>query len=319
MTARMSSMRVVFMGTPSFAVPSLQAVAADDKFRIVLVVTGPDKPRRGKHTEPEPTAVKSAALDLGLPIYETDDVDDPLFAGKIESCSADVIVVAAFRILPFSVYSRARNGAFNLHASLLPAYRGAAPINWAIMKGERETGVTTFFLQQRVDTGNIILKEKISIGPDENAFELTERLSRLGAGVVVETLRRIATGNEAVSPQIDALATKAPKLTRENTRIDWDRPVSALHDFIRGLSLKPAAWTTFEGKTLKIFKARPIDLPGRAPRDPGGVLIEGEKFCVSGSDGWIEVLSLQLEGKKPMEASEFLRGFRHLQHTPMLR
>jgi methionyl-tRNA formyltransferase len=318
MTALMSSIRIVFMGTPSFAVPSLQAIAADDAFRVVLVVTGPDKPRRGKHAEPEPTAVKSAALALGLPVYETDDVDDPSFAEKIESCRVDVIVVAAFRILPPAVYTSARLGAFNLHASLLPAYRGAAPINWAIMKGERETGVTTFFLQQRVDTGNIILKEKLSIGPDENASELAERLSHTGAGVVAETLRRIASGNAVVSEQNDALATKAPKLTRENTRIEWDRPVSAIHDFIRGLSLKPAAWTTFEEKTLKIFKARPLDLPGRTPRAPGSVLIEGERFCVSGSDGWLEILSLQLEGKKNMEAAEFLRGFRHVPKTPIL-
>ncbi|NTW11408.1 MAG: methionyl-tRNA formyltransferase, partial [Chlorobiaceae bacterium] len=184
-------MRIVFMGTPSFAVPSLRALAAQKEFDVVLVVTGPDKPRRGKHAEAEPTAVKTAALALGLQVYETDDVHDPSFAGKIAECSADVIVVAAFRILPPAVYTRARLGAFNLHASLLPAYRGAAPINRAIINGERETGVTTFFLQERVDTGNIILKEKTSIGPDENAFELAERLSRIGAGAVVETLQRI--------------------------------------------------------------------------------------------------------------------------------
>lgn len=298
------------MGTPSFAVPSLRAIAAEKEFDVVLVVTGPDKPRRGKHSEPEPTAVKSAALALGLPVYETDDVEDPLFEEKVASCRADIMVVAAFRILPPSVYTKARLGSFNLHASLLPAYRGAAPINWAIIRGERETGVTTFFLQERVDTGNIILKEKTSIGPEEHAFGLAERLSCIGAGAVVESLRLIASGNAAVSAQDDARATKAPKLTRENTRIVWSRPVSSLHDFIRGLALKPAAWTTFEGKTMKIFRARLIEHSGTWAGNPGTVLIDGNRFFVSGSDGWIEVLSLQLEGKKTMDAAEFLRGFR---------
>lgn len=312
-------MRVVFMGTPSFAVPSLQAIAAHDEFEIVLVVTGPDKPRRGKHADAEPTAVKSAALALGLPVYETDDVSDPLFEEKVSQCLADVIVVAAFRILPPSVYTKARLGAFNLHASLLPAYRGAAPINWAIIRGERETGVTTFFLQDRVDTGNIILKAKTAIGPDENAFELAERLSRIGADTVVETLRLISKGDAAVSKQDDALATKAPKLTRENTRIVWSQPVSAIHNFIRGLALKPAAWTMMEGKTMKIFSARPSVFSEEAPAGPGTVMIGEGRFFVRCSDGWIELLSLQLEGRKPMDAGEFLRGYRQADAPVVLR
>jgi methionyl-tRNA formyltransferase len=299
------------MGTPGFAVPSLQALAAArQEFEIVLVVTGADKPRRGRHAEPEPCEVKKAALSLGLPVHETDDVDNPQFIAKIAGCRPDVIVVAAFRILPPAVFKLARLGAFNLHASLLPSYRGAAPVNWAIIMGERETGVTTFFLQERVDTGNIILKEKTPVDPRENATELSERLSRIGAGAVVETLRRIAAHNAAVTLQDDALATKAPKLTRENTRIRWSQPVSSINDFIRGLSLKPAAWTTFEGKTMKIFRAAPASITGKLPGEPGSVMIEGGRFLVSGSDGWLEVLSLQLEGRKTMEAAEFLRGFR---------
>ncbi|NTW55734.1 MAG: methionyl-tRNA formyltransferase [Chlorobiaceae bacterium] len=312
-------MRVVFMGTPSFAVPSLQAIATHHEFELVLVVTGPDKPRRGKHADAEPTAVKSAAIALGLPVYETDDVSDPLFEEKVSQCLADVIVVAAFRILPPSVYTKARLGAFNLHASLLPAYRGAAPINWAIIRGERETGVTTFFLQDRVDTGNIILKAKTAIGPDENAFELAERLSRIGADTVVETLRLISTGDAAVSKQDDALATKAPKLTRENSRIVWSQPVSAIHNFIRGLALKPAAWTMMEGKTMKIFSARPSAFSEDAPAGPGTVMVGDGRFCVRCSDGWIELLSLQLEGRKPMEAGEFLRGYRQADAPVVLR
>ncbi|NTV06230.1 MAG: methionyl-tRNA formyltransferase [Chlorobiaceae bacterium] len=306
-------MRIIFMGTPEFAVPSLQAIAAEkNKFDIVLVVTGSDKPRRSKHADPEPTAVKKAALALALPVHEVDDVTHPDFAETIAACKADVIVVAAFRILPPAVYEQAALGAFNLHASLLPAYRGAAPINWAIIRGERETGVTTFFLQQRVDTGNIILKEKTAIAPDENATDLARRLSVIGASVVVDTLHQIATESVAVSNQDDSLASRAPKLTRDNTRIAWSHSVAVINDFIRGLALKPAAWTTFEGKTMKIFRAAPAGRSIETPSaPPGTLLVDQGRLYAKGSDGWLELLLLQLEGRKTMEAVEFLRGFRH--------
>ncbi|TLU82903.1 MAG: methionyl-tRNA formyltransferase [Chlorobium sp.] len=311
-------MRIVFMGTPSFAVPSLKAIAAADKdFELVLVVTGPDKPRKGKHAAYEPSEVKQAAMELSLPVFETDDVRDPAFARLVAEYRPDVIVVAAFRILPPVIYEQASLGAFNLHASLLPAYRGAAPINWAIIRGEHETGVTTFFLQNRVDTGNIILKEKTAVGPGENATELSGRLSVIGARVVVDTLRLIASGKIDASLQNEALASKAPKLNRENTRIVWSQPVSKINDFIRGLALKPTAWTAMAGKTLKIMKAAPVVSHDKSHATPGTVLIDNGKFYVSGSDGWIEVLSLQIEGKKPMQADEFLRGFRH-QEEPLV-
>ncbi len=306
-------MRIIFMGTPEFAVPSLQAIAAENSaFELVLVVTGKDKPRKNKHSNPEPSAVKRAALALGLLVYEIDDVTDPDFAAVVAAQRPDVIVVAAFRILPPAVYEQASLGAFNLHASLLPAYRGAAPINWSIIKGEKDTGVTTFFLQQRVDTGNIILQEKTPIAPDENAADLTRRLSEIGARVVVQTLHQIADGGVNVSGQNEALASRAPKLTRDNTRINWSQPVTAINDLIRGLALKPAAWTTFQGKTMKIFSACPAALSIEIPSaSPGTMLADKSRLYASGSDGWIELLSLQLEGRKPMEASEFLRGFRH--------
>ncbi len=305
-------MRIIFMGTPEFAVPSLQAIAAEkEKFEIVLVVTGRDKPRKSKHADAEPSAVKQAALALDLPVYEVDDVTCPDFAETVAACRADVIVVAAFRILPPAVYEQASLGAFNLHASLLPAYRGAAPINWAIIRGEGETGVTTFFLQQRVDTGNIILQEKTPIVPDENAGELAARLSVIGARVVVDTLQLMASGSVVVSSQNDALASRAPKLTRDNTRLEWSQSVSALHNFIRGLALKPAAWTTFRGKTMKIFRAVPAELfVANLSAPPGTLFVDQGGLYAKGSDGWLELLSLQLEGRKPMEASEFLRGFR---------
>jgi methionyl-tRNA formyltransferase len=304
-------MRVIFMGTPEFAVPSLNAIAADNDFELVLVVTGSDKPRRSKHSEAEPSPVKQAAIALGLPVYETDDVKSPEFFDIVTAHRADVIVVAAFRILPPAVFEQAALGTFNLHASLLPAYRGAAPINWAIINGDNETGVTTFFLQQRVDTGNIISQEKMLIEPAENATDLALRLSNLGAGVVVKTLHLIASRKAVVSVQDESLVSKAPKLTRDNTRISWSLPVNSVNNFIRGLAMKPTAWTTFNGKTMKIFKAsHGAPSLDKAPDSPGTVFVDSGKLYASCSDGWLELRSIQLEGRKPMEAAEFLRGFR---------
>ena len=304
-------MRVVFMGTPGFAVPSLRRIAAEaPKYEVVLVVTGCDKPRRNSRSEPEPTPVKRAALELGLPVCEADDVKSPEFAARVAESRPDVIVVAAFRILPPEVFGLARLGTFNLHGSLLPAYRGAAPVNWAIMNGDRRSGVTTFFLQQSVDTGNVIAFDETPIGPDENASELLVRLSEIGAGTVARTLSMIADGTVSPQRQDDRLATKAPKLTRENTRIEWGRTVQQLHDFVRGLAMKPAAWTTLDGKLVKIYATRP--LPGNPGGDaePGSILVDGGRLLARGTDGWLEVLSLQPEGKKAMDGGSFARGFR---------
>jgi len=300
------------MGTPEFAVPSLKAIAAEgNDYELVLVVTGSDKPRRNKHSEPEPSPVKQVALSLGIPVYETDDVKSQEFADRVAAERADVIVVAAFRILPPAVFEKAVLGAFNLHASLLPAYRGAAPINWALINGEHETGVTTFFLQQRVDTGNIIIQEKTAVDPAENATDLASRLSVIGARVVADTLHLIASHKVVVSGQDELLASRAPKLTRDNTRITWSKPVKVVNDFVRALAMKPTAWSTFNGKTLKIFRARPgASLGEITPVSPGTLFVDKGQIYVSCSDGWLEVLSLQLEGCKPMEAVEFLRGFR---------
>lgn len=308
------------MGTPAFAVPSLRAMAAEPDFRPLLVVTGPDKPRRSKHAEPEPTPVKRAAMELSLPVYETDEVKSSDFAAMVASCAPEVIVVAAFRILPPEVYTRATLGAFNLHASLLPAYRGAAPVNWAVINGETETGVTTFFLQQSVDTGSILLDERVAIGPDERADELVERLADTGAGLVIRTLRQIADGSAVPRLQNDAEASRAPKLTRENTRIEWNRPVKAVHDFVRGLAMKPTAWTTWGGKSLKIFSARPLSgFAGDHLVPPGTLSMESGLLAVRCLDGWLELLTIQVEGKKMMPVSEFTKGLRsELLQEPLL-
>ena len=304
------------MGTPDFAVPSLRRIAAEGAgFELVLVVTGCDKPRRSRNSEPEPTPVKSAALELGLPVYETDDVKNPEFAAKVASCRPDVIVVAAFRILPPEVFELPTLGTFNLHGSLLPAYRGAAPVNWAIINGDKRTGVTTFFLQQSVDTGNVITFDETPIGPDDNASDLLVRLSEIGAGTVVRTLSMIRAGTVVPLKQDDSLATRAPKLTRENTRIDWNQPVQRLHDFIRGLALKPAAWTTFGGRNMKIYSTRPFagqeaSLVSGDPVLPGTLALAGGRLLARGGDGWLELLSLQAEGKKTMDGESLARGLR---------
>ncbi|NTV02138.1 MAG: methionyl-tRNA formyltransferase [Chlorobiaceae bacterium] len=305
-------MRVVFMGTPEFAVPSLRRIAAEaTKFEVVLVVTGCDKPRRNSHADPEPTPVKRAAMELGLPVYETDDVKSAEFAAKVADSRPDVIVVAAFRILPPEVFELPRLGTFNLHGSLLPAYRGAAPVNWAIMNGDPRSGVTTFFLQKSVDTGNVITFDETPVGPDENASELLSRLSEIGAGTVARTLSMIAEGPVVPQKQDDRLATRAPKLTRENTRIEWARTVRQLHDFVRGLAMKPAAWTTLGGKMVKIYRTRPFaGNPGGGETAPGTIRIESGHLLARGTDGWLEVLSLQPEGKKAMDGDSFVRGFR---------
>lgn len=301
-------LRVVFMGTPDFAVPSLHRIAAmGSPFETVLVVTGTDKPRRSKNSPPEPTPVKRAALELGLPVLEADDVRSADFAQSIAACKPDVIVVAAFRILPPEVFELPPHGTFNLHGSLLPAYRGAAPVNWSIINGDAETGVTTFFLRKSVDTGNIITMDRTPIGQDENASELLARLSEIGAGTVERTLRMIADGAVTPQKQDEHYVTKAPKLTRDNTRINWTQPVKLLHDFIRGLALKPTAWTTFGGRNLKIYKAK-LCADGMLPAEPGSIRTDSGRLLVSGTDGWIELMCVQAEGKKAMDGESFARG-----------
>jgi len=244
-------------------------------------------------------------------VLEVEDVKDPDFAEAVRELQPDVIVVAAFRILPPAVYGAARLGAFNLHASLLPAYRGAAPINHALMQGETETGVTTFFLQQQVDTGSIILKKSTPISSGENASELAVRLSEIGAGAVLETLHLIAGGRVEVSTQDESLVSKAPKLTHENTRINWNQSAESLHNFIRGLAMRPTAWTTLGGKNFKVFRSAPApELPGQEILPPGTILVSEGRLYSACAEGAIEILSLQMGGKRVMEASEFLFGFR---------
>lgn len=289
------------MGTPDFAVPSLDALVAAG-YRPT-VVTGPDK-RRGRGQKLSPTAVKQAAERHGLDVWQPASVKDPDFAAQVQAFAPDIIVVVAFRILPPAVYEAARLGAFNLHASLLPAYRGAAPINRALMEGATETGVTTFFLQRRVDTGAILLQESVPVGPDTTAGELHDTLADLGAGVVVETVRLIEGGEAVGQAQDDALASPAPKLFKEDAEIDWARSAEAVHNHVRGLSPYPAAWTTLDGATLKLYRTRRAEGSGA----PGEVLRAEGRIVVACGTGALEVLELQRQGKRRMAAIDFLNG-----------
>lgn len=298
-------MRVIFMGTPEFAVPSLQAIL-DAGFDVPLVVSTPDR-QKGRGRRVSPSAVKEFAVGRGLEVATPESLKDPEFADLVRSKRPDVICVVAFRILPESIYSIPSRGSFNLHGSLLPRYRGAAPINWAIINGDSETGVTTFFLRKSVDTGSVIMRRSMPIGPEDTFGEVHDAMMILGAEVVVETLRRIEAGDPDPQPQDEALATPAPKIFRDDCRIDWNLPAIKLHDFIRGLSPHPAAFTRHAEKTLKIYRSIVTDEAGLAP---GEIRVAGGAMLVGTGSTALRVTELQMEGKRAMPVEEFLRGFK---------
>ncbi len=291
------------MGTPEFAVPSLERMV-EEGYRPIAVVTAPDKPR-GRGQQLSATPVKEAALSLGIDtILQPESVRDPEFSAEIEALNPDVIVVVAFRILPPEVFSVARLGSFNLHGSLLPRYRGAAPIHRAVMAGEARTGVTTFFLKEAVDTGSIILKREMEVGPDETTGEVHDRMMHLGAEAVVETIRLIENGEANPSPQDDSLATPAPKIFRDDAVIPWSLSAREVHNHVRGLSPHPGAWTLLDGKVLKIYRTRSAE--GEGP--PGTVLRADDALVVACGEEAVEILELQQEGKRRVDAADFLRG-----------
>ncbi|HXF99617.1 MAG TPA: methionyl-tRNA formyltransferase [Bacteroidota bacterium] len=294
------------MGTPDFAVPSLE-ILVQHHYPILAVVTAPDKPR-GRGQKVAPTAVKQAALRFGLPVIEAHSVKDPDFIRRIADLHPDLLVVVAFRILPKEVLALPRLGSINLHASLLPKYRGAAPINWAIIKGEQETGVTTFLLQERVDAGNILLQARVPILPEDDAGTLHDKLAAVGAEVLLHTIRLMEMNKITPQPQDDSLATPAPKIFKEDCRIDWRQPAQQIHNRVRGLSPSPAAFTTHNDRIIKIFRTTVTE---RASHDePGTVIIEGRQLFVATADSLLRIEELQQEGHKRMKAEEFLRGYR---------
>ncbi len=293
------------MGTPDFAVPSLE-ILIDNGLTPVVVVTAPDKPR-GRGQEVLPTPVKSTALRHNIPLLQPESLSDQTFDEQVRALSPDIIVVVAFRILPRSIFTIPRLGAFNLHASLLPKYRGAAPINWAIMNGEKETGVTSFLLQEKVDTGNILLSARTPIKPEDDAGSLHDRLSEIGAEIVLHTVRLLEQGKATPRPQDDTQATPAPKIFKDNCKIRWEKPAVSVHNQIRGLSPYPAAFTPHNGKVSKVFRSDPIEADPTGT--PGSVHVQGAQLFVSTGDALIEILELQQEGRKRMSSGEFLRGY----------
>jgi methionyl-tRNA formyltransferase len=313
MNINKEDLKIVYMGTPDFAVEPLKAMV-EDGYNIVGVVTMPDK-RLGRGMKLQSSSVKQYALSQNILVLQPEKLKDPGFIEELKALHADLQIVVAFRMLPEIVWRMPPMGTFNLHASLLPFYRGAAPINWAVMNGEKETGVTTFFLQKDIDTGDILLQEKILISPDECAGSVHDRLMELGAKVIKDTVEIIIDGTAEGKPQVlkNGINKAAPKLFKENTRINWSLSCRELHDFVRGLSPFPTAWSELHseaGETIgvKIFEACyeivSHDLV------PGTLVTDGKsELKVAVKDGYLILKKIQLAGRKALPTDEFLRGF----------
>lgn len=300
----MKDLRIVFMGTPEFAVASLAALV-EKGFNIVGVITAADKPK-GRGRQMMTSAVKDYAQEQGLTILQPANLKAEAFIEELKDLKADLQIVVAFRMLPEVVWNMPSMGTFNLHGSLLPQYRGAAPINWAIINGEKETGVTTFFLQHEIDTGHIILQEKEPIHATDNVGSLYERLMTLGARTVVKTVELIQQDKVETIRQLESSSlNSAPKLFKETCEIIWDQPVYKVNDFIRGLSPYPAAWAILNGNKFKIFKTE-ID---NASIVIGKIESDNKTYIKVGcSNGSLSIKELQLQGKKRMNVEDFLRG-----------
>jgi methionyl-tRNA formyltransferase len=307
-------LRIVFMGTPEFAEFTLRRLV-EDGYNIIGVVTMPDKPmgRHGSVLQSSP--VKKYAVGQGIPVLQPEKLKDPAFLEALRALKADLQIVVAFRMLPEVVWNMPRLGTFNLHGSLLPQYRGAAPINWAIINGDKETGVTTFFLKHEIDTGDIIHQARIPILPTDNAGTMHDKLMELGADLTVKTLDDIIAGTvKQVSQQSlgESELRPAPKIFKETCRIDWNQPTAKVNDFIRGLSPYPAAWTILHtasagDQDFKIFSAQPVENAPILP--PGTITCDNRKIlCVSTADGALKLLEVQIAGKKRMPISAFLCG-----------
>lgn len=299
-------MRIIFMGTPDFAVDSLK-VLVENKKDVVAVITVPDKPA-GRGNKIKTSAVKDFALEHHLKVLQPPKLKNPEFIEELRSYEADLQVVVAFRMLPKVVWDMPRLGTFNLHASLLPKYRGAAPINWAIINGEQETGVTTFFLKQKVDTGNIIFQEKEVILPKDTIGTMYDKLKVKGANLVLKTVEAIEIGSYPQIAQDLTLETPdAPKIFKDNSEIDWNKSSEEIHNFVRGLSPYPCAWTTIKDKSCKVYKTS-LEVP-HAQESTEKHLTDNKSYLYfKTKDSWISIEELQLQGKKRMDIKSFLAG-----------
>lgn len=297
-------MNIVFMGSPDFAIPSLEKIF-NSNHTIKAVVSNVDK-RRGRGSDIAPTVVKAKAMELGLPVIEVEDLKSEQFEKTLKELNPDLFVVVAFRILPKNILEIPKVGSINLHASLLPKYRGAAPIHWAVINGEEETGCTIFFLDEKVDTGNIILQKKISIANNDTTGEIYSKLMEEGSDQLLEAIDLIESENYDLIKQEDSEATPAPKLFNENTRIDFTKTAVEVHNLIRGLNPFPVAWTTWNDKKVKIYRSKISPEVKIAPAE----LLEKEGKLLAGcKEGAIEITELQLPGKKRMSSEEFINGY----------
>ncbi len=301
-------LKIIFLGTPEFAVPSLK-ILIEHGYEVVGVITATDKlGGRGKKKLIQ-SAVKKYAVEQGLKVLQPKNLKNPEFVEEVRALGADLQVVVAFRMLPRVIWSMPRLGTMNLHGSLLPKYRGAAPINWAVIKGEKETGVTTFLLKQKIDTGDILQQKSLAIGENETTGEVYNRMMEMGAGVLLASVKVLESGKYQLLPQNNEMATKAPKIFHETCEIDFIQPTQKVHDFIRGLSPYPTAWTTLDDKKLKIFhtKKEVID----HDEEPGKFFTDNKKYLkISTIDGYILLEELQLAGKKRMDVKAFLNGYK---------
>jgi methionyl-tRNA formyltransferase len=300
------------MGTPEFAVASLDALVQAG-CNIIAVITAPDKPA-GRGMKLTESAVKKYAVEKQLPVLQPAKLKDPAFIETLKGLQADLQIVVAFRMLPEVVWNMPPMGTINLHGSLLPQYRGAAPINWAVINGEKETGVTTFKLQHEIDTGNILLQDSFPIGDDETAGEVHDRMKEIGAQLLVKTVEGLAKGSlkEIQQPGVNGQPQSfkhAPKIFTETCKIDWNQPVAAIYNLIRGLSPYPAAFTNLHDKGLKIYKAKMET--HASPKSAGSFETDNKTYLkFAAADGYIHITELQLEGKKKMTVEEFLRGYK---------
>ncbi len=301
-------MRILFAGTPEFAVPSLLTLC-DSPHEVIALLSMPDRPR-GRSRKPIWPETKKVAMEHGVPVFQPQDLKTPEFEETLKSLSPDLIAVAAYgKILPATVLDAPPLGCVNVHASLLPSYRGAAPINWAIAKGEKKTGVTIMQIDEGLDTGDILAQREVRIGDEETAEQLSKRLSRDGAQLLLETVDRIAKNEISPVKQDPAVATYAPLLSRKDGEVDWNRDAEEIRNLVRAMTPWPCAHTTLGGKNLKILRA----LSGPGQGEPGEIVsVGGESLDVATGNGILRILSLQIEGGRIMDASEFMRGRRDL-------
>ena len=303
-------LRIIYMGTPDFAVEPLKTLVEAGK-DVVAVVTMPDKPAgRGHKLQFSP--VKEYALKAGIPVLQPENLKSPDFLQELASYNADLQIVVAFRMLPEAVWSMPKYGTFNLHASLLPRYRGAAPINWAVINGDKETGITTFFLKHEIDTGNIILQEKVAIDEEDNAGDVHDKLMYLGADLVLKTLKMIEEDNVITRPQDDAQASPAPKIFKDTAKLDFDKYAADIRNLVRGMAPYPAAWFNIKlqdgnESMMKIFKVSTEE--NNHNYSVGTILTDGKKMLkIACKDGFINLLEVQMAGKKRMAAEDLMRG-----------